>query len=272
MVNISCIYNLITEKGGGLLLIVDNVKKKFGGLTAVNDVSFEVNKGEIFGLIGPNGSGKTTIFNLITGFLKLTNGVIKFNDEVITNKKPNKIVEKGISRTFQITSILPDHSVKENIKAGLFSKTNTNLFDELTANSAFRREETRSEEKVKDILSLIELEEKKNNDGKHITPAEQRKLMIGIALARNPDLIMLDEPAAGTSSVEQQDLIHLIKKINKNGTTVLIIEHHMDIMMDICDRIVALNFGHKIAEGSPEDIQSNQDVITAYLGSDENDT
>lgn len=251
------------------MLQVNNATKKFGGLVAVNDVSFQLEEGEILGLIGPNGSGKTTVFNLITGFLPLTEGRILFEGEDITNQRPDKIVSKGISRTFQITSILRDLTVEENIRAALYETIRTNLLHDLFRTGTFRQQEKEACEKIDNVLKMVGLEHQRKKLAKNIPSFEQRKLMIAIALAKGPKLLMLDEPAAGTTKDEQKELIELVHFINESGITILIIEHHMHVIMNACNRIIALNFGQKIAEGSPEYIQQHPDVIAAYLGSGE---
>lgn len=248
------------------MIEVSNVTKRFGGLAANSEVSFTQKEGEILGIIGPNGSGKTTMFNMITGFLQPTEGSIKFYGEDLNSLKPHEIVEKGISRTFQHTSILPDLSVEENVFYGLYSRINTGFLQCVFRGRNFRESEKGAWNRVDEVLDLLGLDYRRKETAKSIASAEQRKLMIAIALARKPKLLLLDEPAAGTSREEQTTLVDMIKTIRDSGVSVLIIEHNMHLIMNLCDHIVAFNFGKKIGDGTPEEIQNNQDVIEAYLG------
>jgi branched-chain amino acid transport system ATP-binding protein len=248
------------------MLDVIGVTKKFGGLVANKDVSFRQEEGEIMGIIGSNGSGKTTMFNMITGFLKPTSGEIRFFGEDITPYHPHEIVYKGISRTFQMTSILPDLTVEDNVLYGLYSDIHTSFLSGVFSTGSYKKQEKNARERTGRVLELLKLDHRRTEPAKNIASAEQRKLMIAIAIARGPKLLLLDEPAAGTSPEEQDELTDMIMKIRDGGASVLIIEHNMRLMMRLCDRIVALNFGEKIGEGTPEEIKKNQAVIDAYLG------
>jgi branched-chain amino acid transport system ATP-binding protein len=248
------------------MLEVNNITKKFGGLVAVSEVSFSQKEGEILGIIGPNGSGKTTMFNMITGFLKPTEGSVRFFGEEISGMAPQLVVNKGISRTFQHTSILPELSVEENVFYGLFTRIDTGFVRCILRGKRFHESEKAARERAKEVLALLGLDYRAKDPAKSIASSEQRKLMIAIALARKPKLILLDEPAAGASRDEQTELVKMIQKIRDSGISVLIIEHNMHLVMNLCEHIVAFNFGKKIGDGTPREIQKNQDVIEAYLG------
>ena len=248
------------------MLVVDNVTKQFGGLVANKNISFTMKEGEIMGIIGPNGSGKTTMFNMITGFLKPTSGTIKFYGEDLGPYEPFQIVSKGISRTFQITSILPELSVEDNVFYGLHTRINAGLAKSVIQGKDYRNQEAEAAKRVDEVLELLGLSYRRTEMAKNIASAEQRKLMIAIALARKPKLILLDEPAAGTSREEQLELVETIKKIRDSGVSVIVIEHNMRLIMNLCEHIVVFNFGEKIGDGTPEEIQNNPAVIDAYLG------
>ena len=233
------------------MLEVRNLTKYFGGLGAVKNLSFEVEKGKIFGLIGPNGSGKTTVFNLINGFYSPTSGGILFKGESITGFKPNVICRKGIARTFQVVKPLSRMTVLENVMASAFCRVNS-------LNEA-------REEAIKG-LEFCGLIHRKDYLAKSLTIGDRKRLEISRALATRPELILLDETAAGLNPTELDQAIALIKKIRDQGTTILIVEHIMKVIMSISDRIHAINYGQTITEGTPQEVANNQAVIEAYLG------
>lgn len=233
------------------MLEVRNLTKYFGGLGAVKNLSFEVEKGKIFGLIGPNGSGKTTVFNLINGFYSPTSGGILFKGESITGFKPNVICRKGIARTFQVVKPLSRMTVLENVMASAFCRVNS-------LNEA-------REEAIKG-LEFCGLIHRKDYLAKSLTIGDRKRLEISRALATRPELILLDETAAGLNPTELDQAIALIKKIRDQGITILIVEHIMKVIMSISDRIHAINYGQTITEGTPQEVANSQAVIEAYLG------
>ncbi len=228
-----------------------NLVKYFGGLAAVNNVSFEVEKGEIFGLIGPNGSGKTTIFNLISDYFKPTSGTIHFKEKDITGLKTHKICHLGIGRTFQVVKPLGRMSVLDNVIAAAFSRMKT------------RRE---ARDLALETLDFCDLAHRRDVIAKSLPIGERKRLEITRAMATQPELLLLDETAAGLNPSELEGAIELIKKIRDRGVTVIIVEHIMKVIMTISDRIHAINFGQTIAEGTPREVAHNPAVIEAYLG------
>jgi len=234
-----------------LLLEVQNLSKRFGGLQAVNNLNFQVKKGEILGLIGPNGAGKTTVFNLITGVYRPDGGVIKFREEDIAGLKPFTICTKGICRTFQIAQPFREMTSLKNVMIGAFSRTSYT-------------EEAKN--KAEEILSYVGLAEKKEILAKELTTIDQRRLEIARALATDPKLLLLDETMAGLNPKECDEAVSLIKKIRDGGITIIVVEHVMRAIMSLSERIIVLDYGTKIAEGEPEEIRSNENVIEAYLG------
>lgn len=249
-----------------MLLKTQDLTIKFGGLVAVNNVNLNVNKGEIVGLIGPNGSGKTTIFNILTGLYTPTSGKVMLNDEDISGIKPNIVTQKGISRTFQNIRLFSQLSVFENVLIGCHITMKNS-----TINSAFRTAKHRNEElkainKSKELMDFFGLTSLSEERARNLPYGMQRRLEIVRALATNPVLLLLDEPAAGMNPQETKDLMELISKVQKRDVTILLVEHDMKLVMTICDRIIVLNYGNKIAEGKASEIQKNEDVINAYLG------
>ena len=250
------------------LLEVKNISKHFGGLKAVDNVSMEVKQGEVLGIIGPNGAGKTTFFNLITGTYPLTSGKIFFDGKDVTNYTPEKMAGLGMARTFQNIKLFKFLSVLENIKAGFHIQLKTNIFDAMLHTKRYTEDEKLANERSKKLLERIGLLDQIDLMAGNLPYGWQRRLEIGRALALSPKLLLLDEPAAGMNPSETADLMEFIKTLNKDGITVVVIEHDMKFIMNLCNRIVVINHGTKLAEGSPSEISKNKDVIEAYLGSD----
>ena len=245
------------------LLEAHNLTKHFGGLAAVNRVDITVAEGEIVGLIGPNGAGKTTCFNLLSGFLPPTAGTITFNGENVTGLKPHQIVARGLVRTFQLTTLFQDMTVLQNVLLGLHLASRRGLGQALWHRHAFPRDEiVRSHE----VLEFTGLASHVHQLAKNLPHGHQRTLGIAMALAARPRLLMLDEPVTGMNVEESQRTMGLVQTIRDRGTTILLVEHNMKAVMSTCERIVVLSFGQKLAEGTPAEVSTNRDVITAYLG------
>ncbi|MDF2674545.1 MAG: transporter ATP-binding protein [Clostridiales bacterium] len=256
------------------ILEVNNLSKSFGGINAVTNINMSVEKGEIVGLIGPNGAGKTTFFNLLTGIYVPSSGDIKYNinKEVKAKKlKPYMAVKYGISRTFQNIRLLKDISVFDNVRLGFHCSVKYGLLSSFLHLPSYCKEEGQIQDKVLKILDIFKLSDKKDELAKNLPYGEQRRLEIARALAAAPGLLLLDEPAAGMNPNETQELMELIKWIrSKFNLTIILIEHDMSLVMGVCSKIFVFNYGSLIANGSPEEIQNNPEVIKAYLGGEEN--
>ncbi len=255
-----------------LVLQVSNVQIVFGGLCAISDASFDLYEGELIGLIGPNGAGKTTMFNMVSGLYTPTSGQISFWDrndkvQVINKMGPAQLNKLGIARTFQNIRLFGNLSVLDNVRIALHSSRSINPLDVLFRTPKFRQDEKLMTEKSMHLLKLFNIEDKAGELAKNLPYGEQRKLEIVRALASNPKLLLLDEPAAGMNPQETKELMDLIAFIRKEfNLTILLIEHDMKLVMGICERIMVLNYGRIIANGTAEEIRSNDDVVKAYLG------
>ncbi|MHB0975961.1 MAG: ABC transporter ATP-binding protein [Candidatus Aquicultorales bacterium] len=253
------------------LLDVGALTKQFGGLTAVNAVTFRINEGQIKAIIGPNGAGKTTVFNLLTGVETPTAGTIVFEDKDIACKRPHVIAAMGISRTFQNTQIFRNMSVLENVVVGRHPRTSSEIITAMLGLPRSRREERESVDHAIKLLRFVGLEQKAATSADDLPQGERRLLEIARAMATEPKLILLDEPAAGLNNYETARLAEMIYKIRDRGVTILLVEHDMGLVMEVSDDVVVLNYGKKIAEGPPLLIRQDEQVVQAYLGQEIHD-
>ncbi|WP_418309224.1 ABC transporter ATP-binding protein [Phascolarctobacterium succinatutens] len=249
------------------LLKVDNVSMVFGGLRAVSNLSMHIDEGELIGLIGPNGAGKTTAFNMITGVYTPTEGKVYFNGQQSSGKKSYQVTQMGMARTFQNIRLFSELSVIDNVKIAYNMHVTYNLADAIVRDGKYLSEEEFITQKALDLLKIFHLEEEAHDVAKNLPYGKQRRLEIARALATEPKLLLLDEPAAGMNPQETKELMEMIRWIRKEfNLSILLIEHDMGLVMGVCERIYVLEYGMKIAEGTPEEIKHNKRVIEAYLG------
>ncbi len=249
------------------LLEVSGLTKKFGGLTAVNDVSISIEQGSISAIIGPNGAGKTTLFNLLTGIYKPDKGTINFDGRSLIGLRPDQVNGAGMSRTFQSIRLFPGMTVVENVMVGMHSRLRISLFQTITRLGGFNNQEKHVREKAAELLDFVGLSDKGDEVSRNLPYGDQRRVEIARALASDPKLVLLDEPTAGMNPNESVEAMTLFRRVrDERGVTVVLIEHDMRVVMGISEKISVLDYGQKIAEGSPVDIRTNPRVVEAYLG------
>jgi len=248
------------------LFVITNLRKTFGGLVALNDLSFSVEAGSIVAMIGPNGAGKSTVFNLITGIYRLTSGSLDFEGRSLCGLRTDEITALGIARTFQNIRLFAFMSALDNVMTGRHARMRANLVDSLVHTPRQRSEERATLERARELLRFVGLEDSAHEYARNLSYGHQRRLEIARALATDPKLLLLDEPAAGMNPREKDDLVALIERIRRSGVTIFLIEHDMRVVMNISQRVAVLDHGEKIAEGPPDVIRNDERVIEAYLG------
>ena len=250
----------------GVLLDARGITKQFGGVLALADVAFSIRRGEIYGLIGPNGAGKTSLFNVLTGIYPSDGGEFVFDGQSLSGLKPNDVAARGIARTFQNIRLFANLSALENVMIGRHVRTRAGVFGAIVRDRRTRDEEAAIEKRAYELLAFVGVHRRANDLAKHLAYGDQRRLEIARALATDPKLLALDEPAAGMNATETAGLRGLLDQIRQTGVTILLIEHDMRLVMSVCDRVLVLDYGRKLAEGPAAEIQRNEKVIAAYLG------